>query len=220
MNKKHQPPALHTVYREYLVSQDLDAFAAQVSARYTVGTLERLTTTGDRMARRAAVLAVGRIADFSSNAVLGRALTDGDRGVRMLADNGIRLLWCRTGHDQEQSRLDGVIELICARRFQAAVEGATQLIARAPTIAEAWNQRAIALFNLGRFAQSISDCQQALEHNPYHFAAATGMGHCHLKSNDRSAALECFHRALALNPGLEGVRAHVQYLQRTLKRQE
>jgi tetratricopeptide (TPR) repeat protein len=220
MNKKPQPPALHTVYREYLVSQDLDAFADQVAARYTVGTLARLTVTGDRMARRAAVLAVGRIADFSSNAVLGRALTDDDRGVRMLADNGIRLLWCRIGNDQEQARLDDVIELICARRFQAAIDGATRLIARAPGVAEAWNQRAIALYNLGRFAQSIDDCQQALEYNPYHFAAATGMGHCHLKSNDRLSALECFHRALALNPGLEGVRAHVQYLQRTLKRQE
>jgi tetratricopeptide (TPR) repeat protein len=220
MSKKRQPPALHTVYREYLVSQDLEAFAAQVAARYTVGTLERLTVIGDRMARRAAVLAVGRIADFSSNAVLGRALTDDDRGVRMLADNGIRLLWCRIGNDQEQSRLDDVIELVSTRRFQAAVDRATQLIARAPAIAEAWNQRAIALFNLGQFAPSIHDCQQALEYNPYHFAAATGMGHCHLKSNDRPAALRCFHRALALNPSLEGVRAHVQYLQRTLKRQE
>src|SRR3954463_8854776 len=123
MKKHRQPPALHTLYREYLVSQDLDAFAVQVSTRYTVGTLERLTLTGDRMARRAAVLAVGRLADFSSNAVLGRALTDNDRGVRMLADNGIRLLWCRIGNEQEQSRLDDVIELICARRFQAAIEG-------------------------------------------------------------------------------------------------
>jgi hypothetical protein len=59
-----------------------------------------------------------------------------------------------------------------------------------------------------------------LEINPYHFGAATGMAHCHLQLNNRTSALECFRRALKLNPNLEGVRAHVLYLQRTLKSQD
>jgi tetratricopeptide (TPR) repeat protein len=73
---------------------------------------------------------------------------------------------------------------------------------------------------LKKFADSIRDCQQALEINPYHFGAATGMAQSHLHLGNRAAALECFRRALALNPNLEGVRAHVHYLQRTLKSQE
>src|SRR2546422_444778 len=81
----------------------------------------------------------------------------------------------------------------------------------APELAEAWNQRAIAYFNMGRFTDSIRDCRQALELNPHHFGAAIGMGQCYLQLNDRTAALESFRRALKLNPNLEGVRAHVVY---------
>lgn len=220
MSKQTRTPLLYDFYHRYLVDQDLEAFAAGVAKRYRIGTLERLSAVGDRMVRRAAVLALGQLADYGSNTVLGRALRDADRGVRMLAENGIRLLWCRAGTPSEQRRLRAIIELNGVRRFAAAVEQASQLIAQAPSLAEAWNQRALALFGLGRFDESIRDCQQALALNPCHFAAATGLAQCHLHRNQREAALECFQRALALNPNLEGVRAQALYLQRTLKSQE
>ena len=43
------------------------------------------------------------------------------------------------------------------------------------------------------------------------------MGRCYLKLDDRISALECFRRALRLNPNLEQIRAQVVYLQKTLK---
>ena len=94
------------------------------------------------------------------------------------------------------------------------------MIEEAPWLAEGWNQRALALYGTGRYDAAIHDCTQTLEMNPYHFGAATGMAQCHLKLGNRPHALECFRRALRLNPNLEGVRAHVLYLQRTLKPQE
>ena len=39
-------------------------------------------------------------------------------------------------------------------------------------------QRAVARYNLGLFNESVRDCHEALEINPYHFVAATSMGHC------------------------------------------
>jgi tetratricopeptide (TPR) repeat protein len=87
-------------------------------------------------------------------------------------------------------------------------------------MAEAWNQRALALFSLRRYRESIEDCEQALELNAYHFGAATGMAQCHMHLGERPKALECFRRALGFNPNLEGVRAHVHYLQRTLENQD
>jgi tetratricopeptide (TPR) repeat protein len=165
-------------------------------------------------------LALGQLSDYASNAALGRALHDEDRGVRMLAEGAIGRLWCRVGTPQERKRLEKLVALNAARRFIEATSEATKAIDRAPHLAECWNQRAVALFAQGRYGESVRDCDRTLELNPYHFGAAAGMGQCYLKLNNRRAALECFRRALRLNPNLEGIRAHVLYLQRTLKSQE
>ena len=98
MSQSARVPALYGLYHQYLLDQDTHRFGRMVKQKYTVGTLERLAVTGDRMARRAAVLAIGIAADYSSNATLGRALHDNDRGVRMLAESGIRHLWRAHGH--------------------------------------------------------------------------------------------------------------------------
>lgn len=220
MSKRARAPALQGIYHKYLADQDTARFSGQVAKRYTVGTLERLTTARDRMVRRAAVLAIGLLGDYGANATMGRSLHDDDRGVRILAESGIRKLWCRIGTSQHRKALDAIVELNSAGRHDEVIRRASRLIEQAPWIAEGWNQRALALFGAGRYAESIHDCAQALEANPYHFGAATGMGQCHMKLNNRPQALECFRRALRLNPNLEGVRAHVLYLQRVLKRQE
>ncbi len=220
MNKRARTPALDILYHQYLVDQDTAQFSRRVGQQYTMGSLERLAVIGDRMVRRAAVLAIGLLGDYNSNATLGRSLHDDDRGVRMLAESGIRKLWCRIGTAEHRRLLDAVVELNSTGRLIEAIELATRLIEQAPWLAEGWNQRALALFGMGRHAESIHDCSQALELNPYHYGAATGLGQSYLKLNNRPKALECFRRALRLNPNLEGVRAHVLYLQRTLKRQD
>lgn len=220
MSKGTRTPLLIGLYHQYLVDQDSDSFSERLSERYQAGTLERLAVVGDRMARRAAVLALGIVGDYSSNTVLGRALHDSDRGVRMLAENGIRYLWCRSGSDAHRASLGNIISLNASKRFPEAITAATRLISEAPWLAETWNQRALALFGLGRLAESIHDCTEALEINPYHFGAVVGMAQCHLQAKSPESALQCFRRALRLNPNLEGVRAQVLYLQRTLKSQE
>ncbi len=220
MSSSARGPHLYRIYQAYLVDQNTDGFVDKALARYTIGTLERLAQNGDRMARRASVLALGLCADYGSNAVLGRAMNDSDRGVRMLADSGIRELWLRVGDPAQRKALREIINLNTERQFDSAIRVATYLIAEAPWLAEAWNQRALALFSKRKYADSIRDCEQALEINPYHFGAATGMAQSHLQMGKRTDALECFRRALTLNPNLEGVRAHVHYLQRTLKSQE
>jgi tetratricopeptide (TPR) repeat protein len=211
-------PQIQDFYQSYLNDQDTAEFVRKVAQRYTVGTLERLTGHGRREVRRGAALALGLLADYASNAALGRCLTDEDRIVRTIAENGIRSLWRRPGSEPIRQRLAKLIRYNSTTRYKEAVRAATQLIEDAPQCAEAWNQRAVAYYNLGRFTDSINDCHQALEINPYHFDAATGMGQCYLQLGDPLAALECFKRALRLNPGLEGVRAGAVYLERTLKK--
>jgi tetratricopeptide (TPR) repeat protein len=204
-------------YLRFLDSEDSAGFIRTIAQRYTLPSLERLAEMGRTNSRRGAILALSFLGDYRQNATLGRAMHDDDRGVRMLADNGVRELWRRDGNISQRRALANISRLNMAERFTDVVRLATRLIDEAPWFAEIWNQRAIALFNLRNFEASANDCHQTLELNPYHFPAAVGMGHCYLEMEDGLAALECFRRALKLNPDLEEVRAQVDYLQRSLE---
>ncbi len=197
MKPRRRRPALDRFFKRYLTTANETAFLQSVDRLYNVATLERLLATGGRMTRRASVLALSHLGNYLSNAALGRALVDVDRGVRTLADTGIRWLWCRDGGRDDCQALAALIALNVKQEFAEAVELADELIVLTPWYAECWNQRAIALFRLGRHAESILDCQHTLELNPYHFGAAAGMGQCYMEINDRPAALETFRRASA-----------------------
>lgn len=212
-----QQPNLDTLYQRYLSDEESAKFIKSVAATYTIGTLERLAEFGQRTSRRAATMALGFLGDYPANDVMGRRLNDEDRGVRILAENGIRELWCRDGSEAQRQALRVIIRLNSAERPAIAFRMATELIEEAPFFAEAWNQRAIAHFQRGRYNESANDCCQALELNPYHFAAAVGMGQCYLELNEPQAALDCFRRAIKLSPDLEDVRAQVAYLERALE---
>ncbi len=220
MNPRRATPLLDDFFRQYQADQDADALVERVAARYSIGTLERLVAHGDVQSRRAAVIVLGLLGTFASNAVLGRALGDRDREVREQAEKAIRWLWCRAGSAAERKRLSTLVRLNASQRYQQAVRHASQLLETAPDLAEAWNQRAVAQFGLGQFEPAIRDCRRTLELNPFHFAAATGMGQCYLQLSNRQAALDSFRLALRLNPNLEGVRAHVLHLERTLNIQD
>ncbi|HWA99835.1 MAG TPA: tetratricopeptide repeat protein [Pirellulales bacterium] len=211
--------ALERIYHTYLADQDSAEFIRRVALRYLPGTLERLVQAAPRLTRRAAVLALGYLGDYRSNDILGSALRDEDRGVRMLAENALRNVWCRDGSEAQQESLERIIRLNQSRTFDDALAAATHLIAEAPELAEAWNQRAIAHYGLGRYADSIRDCRRAAELNPVHFGALAGMGQCFLYQGNMLQALEHFRRALQLNPNLEAIRANVAMLERRLKKQ-
>ncbi|REJ65958.1 MAG: tetratricopeptide repeat protein [Planctomycetota bacterium] len=216
-NEEPRTALLTQFYEQYLGEQDAGRFIRQVADRYASATLERLVASNHRETRRAAVLALGFVGAYESNHILGRALVDKDRGVRSLAENSIRAVWRRAGNESHRRDLQSIADLVELRRYAEAIERATRLVEQAPWYAEAWSQRAIAFYHVERFTESIRDCRQALEINPYHFGAAAGMGQCHLRLHDRNTALDCFRRALRLNPGLENVRAQVIYLQKLLK---
>ncbi|MBP89361.1 MAG: hypothetical protein CMJ64_22055 [Planctomycetaceae bacterium] len=210
-------PTLATLYQRYLSDQASANFVKAVAASYTVGTLERLAECGQRNTRRAATMALGFLGDYASNQTMGRRLSDDDRGVRILAENGIRELWFRDGSDAQRQSLQIIIRLNNSLQPVPAERKVSELIDEAPFFAEAWNQRAIALFQRNRFDESANDCFQTLELNPYHFGAAVGMGQCYLELHDPIGALDSFRRALKLHPGLEDVRAQVSYLERALE---
>lgn len=217
MSGEPRLPHLAICYQAYLDDHDSAGFISKVSQSYTQGTLLRLSEHESPQVRRSAVLALGFLGQYEVNPAMGRALLDEDRTVRMLAENGIRNVWTRSGSQEHRRQLEVVIRLNSAHHHKKAIERATELVEKASWLAEAWNQRAVAHFALGHYTESIRDCHQALEINPYHFAAASEMGHAYLETSNPVSALESFRRALRLNPGLENVRVQVARLARMIE---
>jgi tetratricopeptide (TPR) repeat protein len=170
-----------------------------------------------REIRRAAVLALGFFGSYETNPILGSALLDEDRTVRILAENSIRHVWTRAGSDEDRTQLHAIMRLNAACQFDKVLRAAGELIGRCPSLAEAWNQRAYAHHALRQFGESVRDCHEALEINPYHFIAAAGMGRAYMELGNPVSALESFRRALRLNPDLEAVRAQVDRLARLVE---
>jgi tetratricopeptide (TPR) repeat protein len=217
-NENDRNPLLLTLYQQYLDNQDTTGFLRDVSRHYLVGSLQRLLASHPtREVRRAAALAIGFLGDYESNHTVGRALSDDDRTVRTIAENGIRCLWARMGGEQHRRTLQAIIRYNAAQQYDEVIPRATELLDEAPWFAEAWYQRGLAHFHLGHFAEAIRDCHQALEINPYHFPGATTMGQAYLELGNQVSALESFRRALKLNPGLEGVRLQVARLERLVE---
>jgi tetratricopeptide (TPR) repeat protein len=69
-----------------------------------------------------------------------------------------------------------------------------------PDFSEAWNRRAVLYYLQKRYWKAIADCEKVLELVPYHFGALHGMGLCHAELGNYLAAIQCFRRALAIQP--------------------
>ena len=210
-------PLIAKLYQTYLESHDTLTLLDGLSRHYSPGTLERLVAHAHCEVRRAAALGLGHLGDYNANHALGRALLDDDRTVRTLAESAIRKIWLRVGTEAQRRKLALMARLNTARQYREVVRIAAPFLEEAPHLAEAWSQRATAMFHQEHYPEAIRDCHEALEINPYHFLAATTMGHAYMELDSYVSALESFRRALRLNPDLEGVRMQVVRLARLVE---
>lgn len=217
MNEPGRQPLLVSYYEQLDQDGDLDGFQAVVESRYSEGTLCRLVHAGDVRARRAAVTALGLFGGWGCNASLASALADGDPIVRDQARRSLWAVWFRADSPENNARLRSVSELIGRGLLDDAERAASELIRRAPSFAEAYNQRAIAHFFSGRFAESADDCRRVLELNPFHIGALDGLAGAYQKLGRPDLALETYRRALQLQPHSDVLRRNVESLESGLR---
>ena len=209
--------ALERVYARYLHDRCAASFIKSVSERYSLATLNRLAVTGDRTTRRAAVLSIGYLGDASSVPIAGSALRDSDRGVRMLAEETLRMLGDREcGHwGYQQIRI--LERYNFGKQHQLASRFSEELLREAPRFVQAWYQRAIALAGTGHYPEAIESCRRAAGLNRHHYSSLSRMGDYHLMLGATSAAIDAYRRALQIHPGLEHVRACFDRVRRTFE---
>jgi tetratricopeptide (TPR) repeat protein len=158
-------------------------------------------------------LALGLVGTFAANEAVATSLRDEDPVVRSLAQNGLWAIWFRADSTENNDRLQEVHGLIQDGNYKMAADKATALVARSSKFAEAYNQRAIALFFQKKFAESAADCHKVLELNPYHFGALSGLVQCQLALKQHFEALKTCRRALKIQPYNESLREMVEALE-------
>ncbi|MEM5474565.1 tetratricopeptide repeat protein [Hoeflea sp. AS60] len=121
-----------------------------------------------------------------------------------LAENAIWNWWLDQAPTPEVRR---AIDYGMKRResydFEAAEAAFDEAIEKAPDYAEGWNQRAFARFLRDNIDGSLSDLEKAVELDPDHFAAWSGMYHVLVRMGRPEVAIAALSRAVTIHPWLK-----------------
>lgn len=205
--------------REQVLQPMAQHIRQELQRHYSPRHLERLLASGDVETRRAAALGIGLIGDAQSHSPVAMALHDPDPEVCRRAEASSWHVWARLGNPEDQIRLQRVKESIRAQELQDAVTQVSLLIETSPDYAEAWNQRALTYYHMRRYRDAIPDCQRALELNPYHFGASSGLAQCHLRLNEIPQALDALQLTAKLHPTMPGLQEQITVLAGMMKKQ-
>ena len=177
--------------------------------------LADLGKADDVAARRAAVQTLGEVGQMSDLPALAKALRDADPEVRESTEAAMWQVWSRSGDEAVDQLFAKGVEQMNRRQLDQAIATFSQVIRRKPEFAEGWNKRATVYYMLGDYQKSLTDCDEVIRRNPYHWGVLSGYGMIYLRLDQPARALDYFEKALAVNPNLdledtiEGLRALV-----------
>jgi tetratricopeptide (TPR) repeat protein len=149
--------------------------------------------------------------------LLDERLRDESAFVRSFAEQGLWLLWSRSGDDAVDAAMARGVEAMQAGNYPLALKAFSEVIERKPDFAEGWNKRATTYFLAGDYERSIADCHEVLKRNPRHFGALSGLGQIYMQQERYREALDWFRRALDVNPNLLGVEMEAARVRELLK---
>lgn len=162
---------------------------------------------------RAAAKEFGLRGSYGDTESLVCLLRHPDKQVVLLAENSLWSIWMRAGDSYSNALLADSVQAIARGCYPEAVRRLCMAIRRTPDFAEAHNQLAIAHCLMARYLDGIRECARTLEINPWHFAAAANLGHCHIVLGNYEQAGNAYLRALKIHPRLEGVRRQIRQIE-------
>lgn len=165
-------------------------------------------------ARRGAAERLGAVGKAGDSRVLADLLRDPDGETRAAAEAALWKVWGRSGDTRIDALYERGVSEMNAGAAPAALATFNEIVRRKPDFAEGWNKRATVLYFMGRYKESLADCDQVMKRNPLHFGALSGYGQIYLQLDEQDQALAYFEKALAINPGMEGVALNVAALRR------
>lgn len=126
--------------------------------------------------------------------------------------NLIQRRWARSGSSTADLLMTRAQTAMKDKRLELAIELLDRVISLEPDWAEAWNQRANALFLAGDPIRSMLDIGETLKREPRHYGAMMGLGTILRQQGDDKRAMVAYRRALEIYPQLEAVKSAVDSL--------
>ncbi|SFJ46440.1 Tetratricopeptide repeat-containing protein [Bosea sp. OK403] len=126
--------------------------------------------------------------------------------------NLIQRRWARSGSDTTDLLMTRAQTALRDKQTELAIELLDRIISLEPDWAEAWNQRANALFIAGDPIRSMLDIGETLKREPRHYGAMIGLGSILRQQGDDKHAMVAYRRALAIYPQLDAIKSAVESL--------
>ena len=174
----------------------------------------------DAVTRAEGVVWIANRGTMADAGLLHERLRDESGLVRGYAEQGLWLLWSRSGDAAIDALMATGGEEMQAGRYGEAIERFTSVIRAKPQFAEGWNKRATAYYLAGDYGKSIADCREVLKRNPRHFGALSGLGLIYTRLEQYDEALRWFRRALEVNPNMAGVEMNIEQLKELLREKQ
>lgn len=197
------PEQFVAAVKPLLERQDLPGLLDTLKSRWTAEQIVSLLKSPHRDARKVAALSLGLVGGKCCCAPLTEQLQDADPVVHGMAEHALWSIWFRSGSDKANCHLAKGAKAMDAKDYAGALEHFSKAIEIDPSFAEAYNQRGIAHYLLEHYDESVADCQKTVDLMPCHFGAWAGLGHCHAHEGRLPTALDCYRKALSINPHLE-----------------
>ncbi len=142
-------------------------------------------------------------------AILRQRLTDDSGLVRGFAEQGLWVLWSRSGDKAIDALMTRGVDEMRAGRHADAIATFSEVIRKKPAFAEGWNKRATVLYLAGEYRKSIADCDQVIRRNPHHFGALAGFGQNYFELKEYEKAIRYWKRALQENPNMAAIELNI-----------
>jgi tetratricopeptide (TPR) repeat protein len=142
--------------------------------------------------------------------ILQQRLVDESPLVRGMAEQGLWLLWSRSGDKAIDALMAKGVEEMQAGQFKESIATFSDVIRRKPAFAEGWNKRATVLFLAGEFRKSLADCDEVMKRNPNHFGALAGYGQIYFQQEQYDRAIKYWKRALQVNPNMMSLEINIK----------
>jgi tetratricopeptide (TPR) repeat protein len=195
---------------DHLRRCDDRALLEELCGHWAPEQLAALLACPDDNVVKVAATCLGLVGTAAECSALAAVLQHDDSVAVAMADFALWQIWFRHGSVDACRSLCRAVCLIESGDHDSAVELLTEIIRRSPCYAEAYNQRAVAHYLRGAYAEAAADARQAVRINPTHFAAYAGLGNCLLHLGRITEAIEAYHAALRIHPRLEGIRQSIR----------